>query len=237
MNYSFPLRCGATAFAVAAIGMSYPLDAQAQMPARINSRDTVSVVAGPAFEASGFKLSMLGENYREEWTTPIRVPVLDLRSFAGGIAPFKLGGGKQTKSLRFTTTDSVEYVFRPVYKAGTNLPDDYKGTIVWSIFRDAGSASHPGAAVAAAPLLDAAGVLQPRPQFVVMPDDPLLGEYRKDFAGVLGTIESYPTVPKNAPGFAGAVGILDAEELLAAINKDPSAYDAQGAADRSSAWR
>jgi len=183
--------------------------------------DSVVVKAWSGYAAGSFHRKMLGDNYRDLWTTSIKVPVLDLKSFAGGIKPYKLGGGKQTKSLRFVTKDSIEYVFRPVHKAQIVLPDQYRGTVIWSIFEDEGSASHPTAAAAAASLGTVAGVLHPNPILVMMPDDPALGEFRKDFANILGWIEEYPTVPKDAPAFFGANEVIDSEELLAKMNKDP----------------
>ena len=165
---------------------------------------------------------MLGSNYRDLWTTRVKLPVLHVSTFAGGLTATKVGGGKQTRSLRLATADSVEYTFRPIFKAGVNLPDEFEGSLVWWIFRDAGSASHPAATVAAVPIVNVAHVLHPDPALVVMGDDPALGEFRKEFAGQAGTIEIYPTVPNagGAPSF-GALAVLDAEELLDTLNKDP----------------
>src|SRR5262249_13171629 len=50
----------------------------------------------------------------------------------------------------------------------------------------------PAAAIIASALLDAAAVEHPRPRFFVMPDDPRLGAYREEFAGLLGTVEVRP---------------------------------------------
>ncbi|HEX6574933.1 MAG TPA: hypothetical protein VF042_08160, partial [Gemmatimonadaceae bacterium] len=166
--------------------------------------------------------AMLGDNYRDLWTRPVRLPVLHLSTFAGGVKALRVSGGKQTRSLRLSTSDSVEYTFRPIYKEGVNLPDDFKGSLVYSIFRDAGSASHPGANAASVPMVDLSGALHPGQTLVVMGDDPNLGEFRKEFAGLAGSIESYPTIPPTgAAHFANAVEILDAEELLDTLNKDP----------------
>ena len=185
--------------------------------------DSMEVVAGADFSAGGFHSAMLGRNYRDLWTRPVRLPVLRIGTFAGGLTPLRVGGGKQTRSLRLTTSDSVEYVFRPIYKAGVNLPESFEGSLIWWIFRDAGSASHPAATVAAVPMMDVARVLHPNPTLVVMADDPRLGEFRKEFAGLPGTIEQYPTVPNGGgAAFAGAVKVLDAEELLDTLNKDPN---------------
>jgi hypothetical protein len=74
----------------------------------------------------------------------------------------------------------------------------------------------------AARLLDAAGVLHVTPMLAVMPDDSLLGEFREDFAGKLGMIEEYPGIPKEGPGFAGAIAIIDSDTLHALLNRDPA---------------
>jgi hypothetical protein len=108
-----------------------------------------------------------------------------------------------------------------VHKTSIVLPDQYEGTVIWWIFKDVGSASHPTSAIAAAALGEAAGLIHANPVLAVMPDDPALGEWRKEFAGVLGWIEEYPSVPKDAPAFFGAQEVLDSEELLEKMNKDP----------------
>ncbi|MDP9205199.1 MAG: hypothetical protein M3P12_07050, partial [Gemmatimonadota bacterium] len=182
--------------------------------------DSVVVVAGDIYGAGGLHRFLLGDNYRNEWTTPIKVPVLDLKTFHGGLVPTKEGGGMQAKSLRFVAPDSSEYVFRQVRKTNLFLTGDYKGTIIWYIVRDEGSASHPTGAIAAAPLLAVVDVLHASPRLYLMPDDPLLGEFRKVFGGVLGMVEEYPSVPKKGAAFADADKIIDSEELLEAINKD-----------------
>jgi hypothetical protein len=190
-------------------------------PAPAVGTDSVVVKAGERYAAGSFRRSLLGNNYRDLWTTPIKVPVLDLGAFAGGLKPLKAGGGKQAKSLRLVTKDSSEYVFRPILKTMLILDEQFKGTIVWSIFRDQGSASHPTGALAAAQMLDATGVIHATPIVAVMPDDSILGEFRKDVGRVLGTIEEYPSTPHDARGFPGAAEIVDSDELLERINKDP----------------
>ncbi|MFN2637637.1 MAG: hypothetical protein ABR585_11475 [Gemmatimonadaceae bacterium] len=194
--------------------------AQAASTRRVGT-DSVVVVPGELFAAGGLHRSLLGNNYRDAWTTPIKVPVLDLRTFHGGLKPTKEGGGAQTQSLRFDAADGTEWVFRSVRKVFSVLPKQYKGTIIWSIFRDEGSASHPLGAVAAAPVLSAANIIHPTAVVAQMPDDPILGEFRTKYAGMLGMIEEYPKVPKNGTGYAGADKIIDSDTLLARINADP----------------
>ncbi len=60
--------------------------------------------AGERYQAGGLHKFFFGKHYRDEWTTPVNVPYLDLGSFAGGLTPIKEGGRRQTKSLRFEAT-------------------------------------------------------------------------------------------------------------------------------------
>lgn len=216
-----PVNRTALALAVMLVAIA-PSNARSQSKStrKIDS-DSIVVMSGDIYGAGSLHRFFLGDNYRDAWTTPIKVPVLDLRTFHGGLQPTKVGGGMQAKALRFVAPDSSEYVFRQVRKTDLFLTDQYRGTIIWYIVRDEGSASHPGAAIAAAPMLGAADVLHPSPRLYFMPDDPLLGEFRKDFGGILGMVEEYPSVPKKGHAFADADKIIDSDELLEGINKDP----------------
>src|SRR5438874_409239 len=197
-----------------------PAGAQTPIVRRVGN-DSVVVVAGEIYKAGSFHRAMLGKNYRDEWTTPITVPVLDLKTAHGGLKPTKEGGGKQAPSLRFVAPDSSEWVFRMVRKIHLVLGDEYRHTIIWYVVRDEGSASHPTAAIAAAPLFAVPGLLHATPKLYYMPDDPALGEFRKTFGGVLGMLEEYPEVPKSGKAFAGVEKIIDSDTLLARLNTDP----------------
>jgi len=194
------------------------LEAQ-ERPAGASARDT-TLAANAQFQAGSLHRFFMGDNYRDEWATPITVPYLDLRSYGGGLRPTETGGGFQTLNLRFEGGDGREYVFRPVRK-GVSLPEVYENTIIWDLIADARSSLHPVSPLPGTPILAAAGVLHPVPQLFVMPDDPLLGEFRSTFAGQLGTMEERPDDPKSGSGFAGAVKILNSEELLERINTNP----------------
>jgi hypothetical protein len=165
---------------------------------------------------------MFGANYRDLWATPIAVPFLDLTTFAGGVLPTKTGGGAQTRTLHFATRNEVEFVFRPVYKALLMDLEGFGGTIVERAMIDGLSASHPLAPLIPPAFLRAARVPHATPILFVMPDDERLGKFREEFAGMLGMIEEYPNVPDDAPGFAGALKIIDSENLLARLNENPA---------------
>jgi hypothetical protein len=187
-------------------------------PVAAQTADTV-VAPGPGYAAGGFHRWLFGSHYRKLWTTPIRVPVLDLRTFAGGLRPTERGGGQQTKSLRFHGADGREYQFRSVNKDPSPLiPESLRGTVAQRIFQDQISAGHPAAPLVVSPVLDAAGVLHAEPHLVWLADDPTLGEFRAEFGGLLGTIEERPT--DDGPGFAGADKIVGTQELFERLEND-----------------
>lgn len=192
--------------------------------------ESVTVVPGPQFKAGGLHRLFFGTRYRETWTTPIRLPVLRLARFAGGLKPTQKGGGAQTKSLRFNGADGREYQFRSLEKDPTSvLPPELRHTVAADILRDQMSAAHPGGSLMVGPLLDAAGVLNAKPILVKMADDPDLGEFRAEFAGLLGTLEERPK-ELGDPGatFAGASDIVSTEDLIKKLDNEPAvAVDAR----------
>lgn len=190
-------------------------------PPKVAPAPTVTVVAGPGFEGSASRRWLMGDMYRDLWTTPIQVPVLDVKTYAGGLKPLKRGGGMQTKTLRLADRNGLEYSFRCIRKDHAwTIPEGLEGTIVARMSRDQRASTHPAGAAIVAPLFEAAGVITPQPTMVFMPRDVDLGEFTKDFAGELGWIEPFPNKPDSAPGFLGDANIVDSEKLLEKMNAD-----------------
>jgi hypothetical protein len=195
------------------------------------AQDT-TVVAGARYRGSGFSRVLNGDEYRAEWTTPIRVPWLDPARFAGGLTVLQAGGGMATESLRMRGRDGREYVFRSLDKnAERGLPEDLHDSFIEWITQDLVSAKHPGSAHVVPPLLDAVGVLHVTPTMYVMPDHPFLGEFRQQFAGRLGQVEERPedaepdeeepNAPRPPRGFADADRVVGTERLLERLEEDP----------------
>ncbi|HEY2941389.1 MAG TPA: hypothetical protein VGN09_03045, partial [Vicinamibacteria bacterium] len=198
------------------------------VPARAQVKDatpgqTVVVTAGAHYKAGGLHRFFLGDDYRDLWTMPIRVEVLDLRTYAGGLKPAFRVGGQETKGLAFKGADGRDYTFRGIDKDPSGiLPPDLQGTIAERVVQDQIASAHPAGAVIVGPLLEAAGVLHVTPRIVVMPDDPALGEFRPVFAGLLGSIEEYPQPgTKDHAGFAGATEIVNGTEMLKRLRESP----------------
>ena len=153
--------------------------------------DSVSAIGNPLFKITGGRIFFMGRNYRQEWKTPIRVPVLDLGTEKGGLTPLKRGGGKQTKSLRLEDKNGRQYTLRSIRKYVTDeaLPPELRGTFAKDLVTDGVSASYPYAALSVTRLSEAAGIPHGNPKIVYIPDDPRLGEYQKEFANSLSLLE------------------------------------------------
>lgn len=167
---------------------------------------THRVVPGERFRASPSKRWFYGDNYRDLWTTPIEVAVLDLEGVGGGLTPLRTGGFGQSVSLHFTGEDGRRYTVRSLDKDPTKrLEDDIKNSIVGEVLQDLISTLMPAAALVVDPLMEATGILHSKHTLVVIPDDPRLGEYREEFAGLIGTLQEHPSEgPDDSPGFAGS---------------------------------
>ena len=186
--------------------------------------ESATIAPGSQYRKSGIWTVFAGRHYRTLWGTPIRVPVLDLEHFAGGLRALEAHTGSQTKSLRLAGADGREYQFRSVDKDPTvTLGPDLRGTAYSRALRDGVSASFPAAPLVANGLLEVAGVLAQPQSLTLMPDDPRLGEFRSDFKGVLGLIEERTDARDEAEGIAGGLRqVISPTGLFRRVDASPA---------------
>lgn len=189
----------------------------------VAQRDSVTVVPSQRYVAGPVHEKLLGSKHRDLWSTPIRVPVIDLATFGGGLEPVQRGGGQQTRSLRLRGPDGQEYNFRSLDKWVTPDPrEDLEGTPVEWLIQDQVSSLHPSAIPVATGLLDAVGILNPAPQLMVMPDDERLGEFRELFAGMIGTLELHVEEPEEVSARFGDAIVDNSEDVIELIHAGPA---------------
>ncbi|WP_439881133.1 metallophosphoesterase [Pontibacter sp. MBLB2868] len=151
---------------------------------------SIMIAANPDYEASGLRKTLLGDHYRAEWRTPVKVPLLDLKNELGGLRPYMKGGGKQTATLKVRNPDAKEYVLRTVDKDPTQaLPVYLRETIAKDLIQDQISAQHPFGALIIPKLADAAGVYHTNPKLVYIPNTPYLRQYEDEFGNTLAFLE------------------------------------------------
>jgi hypothetical protein len=175
-------------------------------------RAYIKISANPGLKGNGFKRWLIGENYRQEWTDSIRVPVLDLKSDFGGLTPEKEGGGKQTRSLHLKDGRGRNWVLRSVEKFPEKvLAPELKGTIAENLVHDGISASYPYSVLSVGTLAKATGTPYFQNTVVYIPDDPALGEFRSKYANTLSLLE-FKTI--------GDKEIHDTEDIVPELYKD-----------------
>lgn len=165
-------------------------DSLKQIPAYA-FKDSVVVAASTRYNhASRFRKKFDGKNYREEWATPVKLKVFNIKKEQGGFTIMTLKAGRQTKSLRLVDTAGREWVLRTVDKnPEKTLPENLRGTIAQNIAQDLVSASYPYGALVVPDLAKSIDVLSAHPQYFYVPDDYDLGVFRPLFGNTVCLLE------------------------------------------------
>ena len=195
------------------------------LPGALDAQRIVTMPADAGHAASPFHRTLFGTGYRQVWTVPINVQVLDLNTFDGGLTAFQ-EGGNQSRTLRLRAPSGKVYQFRSTKKfLPRAMPDDLQDTPAGDLIHDQSSAMHPTGHLLVSGLQTAAGVLHSVPTLYVLPDDPRLGKFRKDYAGLMGQLEERPQDYDNEKlNFAGAEKVQDAEKMLENFEESMEGY-------------
>ena len=153
----------------------------------VKYKDSFAISASDKYPlVQGFRKIIMGQNYREEWSTPVTMKVFNLNKEKGGFVITGIGGGKQTKSLRLKDKSGKEWVLRAIDKNPTQaLPENFRGTLAQDVVQEFNSAAHPYGALTIPPLAEALNVVVPHPELFFVPDDPALGFYQPMFANTV----------------------------------------------------
>ncbi|MBL4734174.1 MAG: metallophosphoesterase, partial [Flavobacteriales bacterium] len=180
---------------------------------------SITVIAGSNYAAGKLKKFFLGAHYRDAWSTPVKVPLVDLAEEHGGLTPVKIGGGFQTKSLRLGNEEGKEFVFRSIQKDPKKiLGEELQKTWIADIMQDQISMSHPYGAFVIAPLAEAVGIYHKNPKLVYIPDDPHLMEYRNLYKNTLALYEERASKHLEGYGnFGNASKAINTRKLLQKI--------------------
>lgn len=180
---------------IACVGFTLTL--QGQSSRRDSLKGEVFVTAPASYTYSNPSLLrklFMGKNYREEWETPVTLPVFDIK--AKNLRVTELGGGRQTKSLRLIDQDSVEWALRTIDKdVRPAIPKIIRNKFTLSIVQDMVSAAHPFGPLAIPVLAHAVGVQAAVPEFYYVPDDPAIGEYKDLFKDKVCLLEKRDLLP------------------------------------------
>ncbi|MFD2148533.1 hypothetical protein [Mucilaginibacter antarcticus] len=146
--------------------------------------DSITIAIEPKYDSvNKIHRGFFGESYRKLWAAPVKMRIFHITNEKGGLKITERGGGMQTKSVRLQDKTGQEWVLRSIQKYPDRvLPPTLRKTIAASILDDQIVTEHPFAAITVPPLAAALNIPHANPEIVYVPDDPALGEFRKDFA-------------------------------------------------------
>jgi hypothetical protein len=141
-------------------------------------------------EVSGLKRWLLGNNYRKEWATPVRLKVFRLNSEKGGFTIEGQGGGNQTMSVRLKDASGKSWSLRSINKDPEKVvPEKFRHTFARDVVQDMISASHPYASAPVTALSSVLNIPAPEVQFYFVPNDTAFGYYRPAYANTVVMLE------------------------------------------------
>lgn len=158
------------------------------------TRKDTTLAANPNFTAGAFKEFLLGDQYRQMWTTPVNMPIIDLSTTLGGLTPIKKGGGMASNSLRMEVEDGRHYILRSINKDyRKTVPEEFSNLRLINIMKDQNSASHPYGALVIPALSKAAGIYYSTPKLVFLKHQPALANYNTLFPEEAYLLEERPS--------------------------------------------
>jgi hypothetical protein len=203
--------------------LAAPLAAQAPPDSVPRGTPTVTIAPGAHYRAGAIHRLVLGADYRNLWTTPVELNVLDMEHYAGGLTALGRTGGQESKTLKLGTADGHQFFFRSIDKdPSLALPAELRGTVAAWVVQDQIKAANPLGPLVVSRLMTGTGILHNSYEVFVLPDDPRLGEFRADFAGLLGTLEERIGGPGPAAHWHGVSQIIDSDTLFALVDRSPA---------------
>jgi hypothetical protein len=190
---------------------------------KVNLKDsTGTAAANENFSNGSLGKFFFGKHYRKEWVTPVKAPLLNVKTFKGGLSILKLGGGFQTKSLRLQDSTGIQYNLRTIDKfPGAKLPSAFRGTWVAKTVKDQISSAHPYGFLAIPVLADALGVYHTKPQLVYLPKDAPLNDFASQYGGKPLMIEIRPDEDLSGfDRFGNSENIVGTEKMYEHLLED-----------------
>tara|TARA_R110002096_G_scaffold431563_1_gene646985 strand:- start:19132 stop:22842 length:3711 start_codon:yes stop_codon:yes gene_type:complete len=183
-------------------------------------------------DKSGFHEVLLGNRYRDLYSTKVKVPVATLDTLYGGLEIVRAGGGHQTKSLRLKLKDGRELNMRALRKSATQylqtvlfketyVDNAFDKTYIEDLILDFYTAAHPYAFFVVPDLSHAAGVYHTNPRLFYIPKHKFLGNYNTDYGNELYMIEERPEENySDERNFGYADDLESTHDIIAKIRED-----------------
>ena len=164
---------------------------KASLSQNITDKNHVEIVPDKNLNAGGFHSFLLGNDWRKLWTTPVKVQVLNLNNFDGGLLTVKELPGSGPKSLLFRSKNGNLWEFRSLnFSPAKIFPEDVIETLSDKTLQDQISIINPFAPLVMNSITNGIDSSDKRTILVVLPDESSLGKYQNEFGGLAGILEN-----------------------------------------------
>ena len=153
--------------------------------------DSVNAIADKSFgQTSAIRHFLIGENYRKDWSTPVKMKVFRLNEELGGLEITGLGGGHESKSLQMKDKDGKRWNLRSVNKnLEAVIPEGVQHTLASDLIHEMLTGANPYSSLIVPGLLEPLNIVHASPEMRFVPNDPALKEYRPLFANTVMQLE------------------------------------------------
>lgn len=157
-----------------------------------------------------------GELWTDYYFMDIKMPVLDLEKYEGGLTAFKQGGGFQTKSVRLKTDrEPVRlYQIRSLRKSADKLFYPLNKTFARNVLEHQFTAGNPFSAFILNPIQDAIGIYHTNAKLVYVPKQPRLRQYNDVSDGVFLLEERPDEDWSDLPSFGNSSNIVSTGKVI-----------------------
>ncbi len=204
--------------------VTYPTNFPAQMTGTIYSKEET--------DKNGIQKWLLGDRYRDLYSTEVLAPTVDLDTMYGGLTVVRKGGGNQSRSLRLEDKNGTQYVMRALRKDAEQylqslifnnnyIEGQFEGTETEDLVLDVFAGAHPYAPFAVGTLADAVGVYHTNPVLYYIPKQKTLGRFNDEFGDELYMIEEHTSEGhSDLASFGFQDEMISTEEVLLKLHKD-----------------
>jgi hypothetical protein len=187
------------------------------------SPSTRTVLAGD-YKNSPRHRFWFGRHYREEWLTPVTVPVLMLDTARGGLTPYVGGIRRQSISLYLHDKNGREYVLRSLDKSfGQALSERMQNTFIEDAVDDQVTIGHPYGSLTIPTLAQAAGIHYTKPTIVFVPSQPALDSFNAQYGDRVYLLEQMPKGNwETATHLGSPRNIINTQQLMHRLQESSS---------------
>lgn len=180
-----------------------------------------TVIPGPQYNRSGLHQLFRGKHYRKEWTTPVKLPAIQLETAPGGLKPAP-DTDNNHGTLLLKGPGGKQYILRAINKTYSGgLPEIYSNTFVERLANDQASSVHPFASLTVAGMAEAADIYHTHPRVVFVLPSTALGNYNATFGNNICVLEEIAVGNESkAASFENPDQMINTSDLLEKIKNE-----------------